>query len=407
MSVSVRVQNFQSIEDETLVIDGLTVITGPNNSGKTAILRATKGVFTNAPAGPLVRHGAAHLTVTIAFDDGTEIVWEKGWEKPGRKGKTVNRYKLNGTWLKDVGRGVPPEIAALGVGEIAAGSDRIWPQVADQFDGALFLINRPGAAVAEALSDVERVGKLTAALKLAEKDRRSNSSELKVRRSDRQAAKDDVAVFDGLEAAADQVRGVSQEGLTTIYGEWQETQQLSESYNEAFQTVGALHGFKPELVPAGEQAQKIRETQSSLQECERLYARFQSAQGTVTALHGFDGSSVPDEGKLRRLQQLLRALDSLLERLQKVQEETSALQGFQLPSFPDSDRPGRIHMGLGRAEALLTEYDEAYEKVRSLTVELVKAERAAKKADDLVITHIGEQGYCPTCNTVHTPQGAA
>ena len=36
MPLKVRVRNFQSIEDATLVIDGLTVVTGTNNAGKSA-----------------------------------------------------------------------------------------------------------------------------------------------------------------------------------------------------------------------------------------------------------------------------------------------------------------------------------------------------------------------------------
>ena len=184
MAVQVRVQNFQSIADASVSIDGLTVVTGANNSGKTAFMRAIRGVFTNAPPGPLVRHGCAHLSVALTFDDGTSVLWEKGWEKPGRKGKTINRYTVNGKQIATVGRGVPPEVESLGVREISAASDRVWPQIAQQFDGTLFLVNRPGSAVAEALSDVERVGALSSALKASEKDRRSANAELKVRRKD-------------------------------------------------------------------------------------------------------------------------------------------------------------------------------------------------------------------------------
>ncbi len=83
MAVTARIQNFQSIEDATIVIDGLTVITGTNNSGKTSVMRAIRGVFTNATAGPLVRHGCAHLSVTLTFDDGTSVLWEKGVGEAG------------------------------------------------------------------------------------------------------------------------------------------------------------------------------------------------------------------------------------------------------------------------------------------------------------------------------------
>jgi len=131
MPVRVRVQNFQSIEDAEVVIDGLTVITGPNNSGKSAFMRAIWGVFTNAPSGPLVRRGESHLTVDIEFGDGHSVRWEKG--------PKINQYTVDGKKLSNVGRGVPPEVAELGVQEIKGGSDRLWPQIARQFDGTLFL----------------------------------------------------------------------------------------------------------------------------------------------------------------------------------------------------------------------------------------------------------------------------
>ncbi len=41
--VKVRVKNFQSIREAEVEVKGLTVITGPNNSGKTAFMRAVKG----------------------------------------------------------------------------------------------------------------------------------------------------------------------------------------------------------------------------------------------------------------------------------------------------------------------------------------------------------------------------
>jgi energy-coupling factor transporter ATP-binding protein EcfA2 len=200
MPLKARIQNFQSIKDQTIVLDGLTVITGPNNSGKTAVMRAIQGVFNNPPAGSLVRHGATHLTVTLEFDDGNTIIWEKG--------DKINRYTLNGKVLDLVGRGCPPEVLSLGVSDIKIGSDKICPNIAPQFGGVLFLVDKSGSVVAEALSDVERVGWLNNALRASESDKKATRSEIKVRCGDLASAKQDIHRYIELDATLDRVNAL-------------------------------------------------------------------------------------------------------------------------------------------------------------------------------------------------------
>ena len=89
--IKVRIQNFQSIEDLTLEIDKLTVITGSNNTGKSAIVRAIRGVFQNTRGTSFIRHGKPKSTVTITFADGQTVVWEKGRGKADKP-----TYILNG-----------------------------------------------------------------------------------------------------------------------------------------------------------------------------------------------------------------------------------------------------------------------------------------------------------------------
>ena len=206
MAIQVRVRNFQSIEDATISIDGFTVITGSNNGGKSALMRAVRGVFTNAPSGPLVRRGTAHLTVDLDLGDGNTITWIKGWNKPDQKGGTVNRYMLNGKELDNVGRGCPEEVLNLGIHSLQAGAEKaLWPQIADQFTGTLFLVGSPGSVTAEAIADVERVGKLANALKMAESDQRAVASVLKLRRKDEEALGKEIHLYDSLPMVADNV----------------------------------------------------------------------------------------------------------------------------------------------------------------------------------------------------------
>ena len=49
---------------------------------------------------------------------------------------------------------------------------------------------------------MEKVGRLTKALRFSEKDKRTVTDELRVRRKDLKDAKDEVAAYDGLDAVS-------------------------------------------------------------------------------------------------------------------------------------------------------------------------------------------------------------
>lgn len=399
MAATVRVQNFQSIEDATIVIDGLTVITGTNNSGKTAVMRAIRGVFTNAPAGPLVRHGCAHLTVTLTFDDGTVIKWEKGWEKPGQKGKTINQYTINGKQIATVGRGVPPEVEALGVREINAASDRVWPQVADQHTGNLFLVDRPGSAVAEALSDVERVGKLTAALKASEKDRRAATSELKVRYKDVETHKQSVERYDGLDPVADQVRvlGEIRTALLDSERDLTTTRDLRDRYETTRDTLTVLDGFDPDVVPDPARAEKLSK---GVAKVTGFRDQYQSAKSAVDALAGFD-PQIPDAEAALELAEQIRAVQGDLDRLRASKEQAEALADTPDVMLPGSDKIDKIGTTIKVVTDLRKRRLSANTDLTSASTDAKHNAKLLAEAEAEVTRLLGDRGLCPTCNTVH------
>jgi DNA repair ATPase RecN len=121
MPIKVRVQNFQSLEDVSLTIDGFTVVTGTNNAGKSALFRAIQGVFMNTPGTSFVRHGSNHSSVELQFDENHTVVWEKG--------NKVNRYVINGKVFDNVGAGTPLELTEFGVNPVTLQEQKYWPRL--------------------------------------------------------------------------------------------------------------------------------------------------------------------------------------------------------------------------------------------------------------------------------------
>lgn len=172
--MKVKIKNFQSLKDVEFDIQGLTVITGQNNTGKSAIARAIYGAFKNTKGNYFVRNGEKNCQVDLEFD-GNTITWEKG--------KKINRYTINGQTLDKVGSGVPSELQDLGIKSVDVDGRTLYPQFARQFE-QIFLLDLPPSSLSSALSDVEVINKIDKANALCRKEIKEINSKLRVKRED-------------------------------------------------------------------------------------------------------------------------------------------------------------------------------------------------------------------------------
>jgi exonuclease SbcC len=130
---------------------GLTILVGPNNCGKSAVVSALETLARTTRGDFMVRHGAKEAKVTIETDDGHTIVWR-------RKGSTVS-YVIDG---REVHRGVPDDLhehLKLPLVESDRGGDPFDVHFAQQ-KSPIFLINESGGRAATFFSASSDAGRL-------------------------------------------------------------------------------------------------------------------------------------------------------------------------------------------------------------------------------------------------------
>ena len=357
--MKVRVKNFQSIADAEIEVDGFTVITGSNNSGKTALIRALRGAFQNTAGNTFVRHGTDSCRVEVDLGD-AEFAWEKGT-------KLKPTYEIGSKTLHP-GRDVPKEVTDLGVRSIVAGGREIYPQIANQFTGQVFLVDQPGSVLAEAVADVERVGKLNRSLKLSEKDRRSASSELKVRKKDLKTYEDDLVLFEGVDDVGDMVEAC-EKGIAKAdkVGAWVDgLKGLRERYQSATEVVENLSGVRD----------------------------------------GFDDFENTDVDGLKGTLLEIKGLRALSEKWstsnQDLKESQEALDSVGVLELPATDKLKKYAKALSVFKGFQAKMQTCNEQVAGLTSDIQKAEQELLDLEQEIKDTLGEIGECPVCGTTHS-----
>lgn len=143
-------QNFQRHERIKVVFDRITTFVGPNDAGKSALLRALRWIAFNKPSGnQFIRYGAKAMRGCLVFDSATV---------ERHKGKGENRYVLDGKEYKAFGA-EPPEDIFKAV--------RLSPEInfQRQHDPTFWFVLSPGQVAKELnkIVDLQVIDKITAA----------------------------------------------------------------------------------------------------------------------------------------------------------------------------------------------------------------------------------------------------
>lgn len=137
MITRIEIQNFQSHRN-TVLEPGpggqLTVVTGPSDSGKTAVLRALRWLYYNVPQGTdFIRAGCTFAKVIVTLADGTEV---ERFRTPSKNQYVIRRPGAEPQVYEGFGSTVPLEVQeALGVRPVTIGDLELTLNLAEQLDG--------------------------------------------------------------------------------------------------------------------------------------------------------------------------------------------------------------------------------------------------------------------------------
>lgn len=167
------IENFQSHSHSVFTLkQGLNVIVGPSDSGKSAVIRALKWVLYNEPAGDFfIREGEKECSVTVEFNDGTTL---KRYRSKSRNGYLLLNSDDEEMRFEGIGSGVPKEIVdATGISKIILDQDSSSAiNLGEQLEGPFLLSEKPSTR-ANAIGRLVGVNLLDDALREVLKDLRN------------------------------------------------------------------------------------------------------------------------------------------------------------------------------------------------------------------------------------------
>ncbi len=148
---------------ELKLADGLTVLVGPNNIGKSTVAVALKILARNTNSNFVMQHEQKDCSISVETSEGYSIQWIK------RKSPS---YIINGQAKDRLGRGgTPPELdETLRLAPVEFEDKDFEPHFGDQ-KSPIFLINRPPSQIAQFFSTTSDAEKLVAMQRLHQKHR--------------------------------------------------------------------------------------------------------------------------------------------------------------------------------------------------------------------------------------------
>lgn len=385
----VTIKNFQSIKKVSFKIEGLTVIVGKNNIGKSAVIRAVEAALTNQTGSAFIRKGENSTEVTIKRND-LEIEWNKDITTasykikiPGEKPKTFS--KLKGA--------IPKPIVDAGIDKMEIGDQKVFPLVASQFD-PLFLINKPGPVVTDVLASLYNINTLGVADDLCWKAMRSEKSLLKTREKDLEYLQGKLAKYMDFETIKKSVSDLvaKEKTIETLKSQVTEIAEFEQKLQALTKSLGVLKGIKKVQVPNTADMEELLSVLCMLKEMENSY---QYLSTSLKKLKGITGIAVPAVGPLETILKDTSQIiewESNLNTIKSNLSKEDLLNSIEINKTHSIEQIGALLEDFKNITGIENQFMEFIKTAKDIREQL----RAAIQEYDLKSKEL-EQNVCPTC----------
>ncbi len=268
------IQNFQSLKKVDIELGKFTVITGASSSGKSAFMRALRGLASNVKGTSAITVGEKSLAIT-AYTDKSIVTLQK----TGATGKylVVDRETGEEEKYTKLAQKVPEDVSsALRIQPVT--KDQASINFAGQHD-LPYLLGETSGQVARVLGDLTNVSTIFEAVREANRKKSAVSSLLKTRQADLDSIREQAQEFTRLRERI----GIVEASEKLL----DETSQLSESLLRLEEATASLERSEALLarhvaLPPAPSLDELEEAERRFSEIRASVVAWASSQKTLT-----------------------------------------------------------------------------------------------------------------------------
>lgn len=395
----ITLKNFESHEDSTIEFsDGLNLIIGQSNQGKSSIVRALAMVVANRFDRDSVRTGTKYCSVAVETEKGM-VTAERGedtnhWIIETPQGKKEYR---------NIGSSVPSEVLeVLGMGERVRGEIKELPNIMFQLEKHYMLSEIDGKkttanSIARMMDEAIGIGGMEELIKDIATDFAAKKRDLETKNiqiSEIRSKILDANIFEGYKRSMEDTKAVFDEieFLNNLLDSAKELSCKVELNKEGRtlleRRLNGSEGIDILADKIGDLIKKFRMIFRAFQIMENL----DQAGKRIIIYDSVNDISCETNILIRNLEKLKTAKD-LSRKLNELQRSLSADADFDKNLNMIESQQGNI----SNAKKMLRNARELYKKIRNISYRLIESEKELKEAEFSFSELKKQLGQCPLC----------
>jgi len=364
-------ENFQDHENSEIELtNGINIIIGSSDAGKSAILRAVNFVFHNNLKGDsFIRHNTHECKVTIQFSDGVEVTRIKGSD--------VNSYiyidtEGNKHSYPKVGTSIPEDIKK--VLNSPPLDDKKRPiSYADQMSN-LFLVDLSPTDLPRTLSELTGIHSLQNAAEILSKNARSYDRTIKDKNDKINTLNDKISQYDYVDKDLEKINEI-EKSLTVINKTISKTKSARDFIEKNNKIAIEAKSLKQKISVT----QKICDLQNELDDITNLNIKYTFAKKSLS-----NYKLIADEYKNKKL-----IVENLKQYLKFVNNDS-------IKKITDLIHNNQIYVNkFSEYEKINLDVDNVVKKINE---ENKTASEIKKELSKLTNQLKNSDNWCPTCN---------